>query len=45
VMSDRPANIQQTVDIDIAHPRDISSPRYLELRNGILEQLGLAHQV
>src|SRR5580698_242916 len=45
VMSGRPANIQQTVKIDIPHPRDISSPRYLELRNGILEQIGLAHQI
>jgi ABC-type nitrate/sulfonate/bicarbonate transport system ATPase subunit len=45
VMSGRPARIQQTVDIDIPHPRDLSSPRYLELRNGILAQLGLAHQV
>jgi ABC-type nitrate/sulfonate/bicarbonate transport system ATPase subunit len=45
VMSGRPANVQKIVDIDIAHPRDISSPRYLELRNGILEQLGLAHQI
>jgi ABC-type nitrate/sulfonate/bicarbonate transport system ATPase subunit len=45
VMSGRPANIQQTMNIDIPHPRDISSPRYLELRNGILEQLGLAHQI
>ena len=45
VMSGRPAGIQQTVKIDIPHPRDISSPRYLELRNGILEQLGLAHKI
>ncbi len=45
VMSGRPANIQKVVDIDISHPRDISSPRYLELRNGILEQLGLAHHI
>jgi ABC-type nitrate/sulfonate/bicarbonate transport system ATPase subunit len=45
VMSGRPANIQKIVSIDIPHPRDISAPRYLELRNGILEQLGLAHQV
>jgi ABC-type nitrate/sulfonate/bicarbonate transport system ATPase subunit len=45
VMSDRPAKIQQIVTIDIPHPRDISSPRYLELRNGILEQLGLAHRI
>ena len=27
VMSARPGRIQQIVDIDIAHPRDISSPR------------------
>jgi ABC-type nitrate/sulfonate/bicarbonate transport system ATPase subunit len=45
VMSDRPAKIQQIVTVDIAHPRDISSARYLELRNGIFKQLGLAHQI
>ena len=45
VMSDRPATIQQIVDIDIPHPRDISSPRYLELRDGIFEQIGLAHKI
>ncbi len=45
VMSARPAKIQQIVEIDIPHPRDISSPRYLELRDGIFEQIGLAHKV
>jgi ABC-type nitrate/sulfonate/bicarbonate transport system ATPase subunit len=45
VMSARPARIQQIVDIDIPHPRDISSTRYLELRDGIFEQIGLAHKV
>lgn len=45
VMSARPARIQEIVPIDIAHPRDISSPRYLELRDGIFEQIGLAHKV
>lgn len=45
VMSARPGRIQQIVPIDIAHPRDISSPRYLELRDGILNQIGLAHNV
>jgi NitT/TauT family transport system ATP-binding protein len=45
VMSDRPATIQQIVKVDIAHPRDISSARYLEVRNGIFRQLGLAHQI
>ena len=45
VMSDRPATIQQIVTIDIPHPRDIGSSRYLELRLGIFDQLGLAHKV
>ncbi len=45
VMSARPARIQRVVDIDIPHPRDISSRRYLELRDGIFEQIGLAHRV
>ena len=45
VMSARPATIQRVVEIDIPHPRDISSPRYLELRDGIFEQIGLAHRV
>ena len=45
VMSARPARIQRVVEIDIPHPRDISSPRYLELRDGIFEQIGLAHRV
>ena len=45
VMSARPARIQRIVDIDIAHPRDISSPRYLELRDDIFGEMGLAHQV
>jgi NitT/TauT family transport system ATP-binding protein len=45
VMSARPAIIQRVVNIDIPHPRDISSPRYLELRDGILQQIGLAHKI
>jgi NitT/TauT family transport system ATP-binding protein len=45
VMSARPATIQQIVTIDIPHPRDISSSRYLELRDGIFKQIGLAHHV
>ncbi len=45
VMSARPASIQRIVNIDIAHPRDISSSRYLELRDGIFQQIGLAHKI
>lgn len=45
VMSNRPARIQRIVDIDIAHPRDLSDPRYIELRDSIFEEIGLAHKV
>jgi NitT/TauT family transport system ATP-binding protein len=45
VMSARPAKIQRIVDIDMPHPRDISSLKYLGLRDGILEAIGLAHKV
>src|SRR5882724_11532503 len=44
VMSARPARVQQIVNVDIAHPRDISSARYLAVRDGIFEQIGLAHK-
>jgi ABC-type nitrate/sulfonate/bicarbonate transport system ATPase subunit len=45
VMSARPATIQKIVEIDIPRPRDISSARYLELRDGILAEIGLAHEI
>ena len=45
VLSARPARLSRIVEIDIPHPRDISSFRYLELRDGICEEIGLAHRV
>jgi ABC-type nitrate/sulfonate/bicarbonate transport system ATPase subunit len=45
VMSNRPASIRRVVEIDIPHPRDISSRRYIELRDEIFEEIGLAHKV
>jgi ABC-type nitrate/sulfonate/bicarbonate transport system ATPase subunit len=45
VLSARPAVVQEIVNIDIPHPRDISSSRYLELRDGILQQIGLACKI
>jgi len=45
VMSARPATIRKIVEIDIPRPRDISSPRYLELRDGILAEIGFAHEI
>ncbi len=45
VMSTRPARIRRVVDIDIPHPRDLSAPRYLQLRDSIFEEIGLAHKI
>jgi ABC-type nitrate/sulfonate/bicarbonate transport system ATPase subunit len=45
VMSSRPARIRRIVPIDLPHPRDLSSRRYLELRDGIFEEIGLAHRI
>lgn len=44
VMSSRPGRIRRIVDIALSHPRDLSSPRYIELRDILLEELGLAHK-
>jgi NitT/TauT family transport system ATP-binding protein len=45
VLSTRPGRIRRIVDIDIPHPRDLSDPRYLQLRDEIFAEIGLAHQV
>jgi NitT/TauT family transport system ATP-binding protein len=45
VLTARPAQIRRIVAIDLPHPRDLSSRRYLELRDGIFEEIGLAHRV
>ena len=45
VFSSRPAKIQDILTIDIAHPRNISSARYLEHRDDLLRKIGLAYTV
>ncbi len=45
VMSARPAQVRRVVEIDLPHPRDLSARRYLELRDSIFEEIGLAHKV
>ena len=37
--------VHSIVEVDIPHPRELSSPRYLQIRDGILEAIGLAHGV
>jgi NitT/TauT family transport system ATP-binding protein len=45
VMSQRPARIQRIIDVDIPHPRDLSAPRYIQLRDALFAEIGLAHKV
>jgi NitT/TauT family transport system ATP-binding protein len=45
VMSARPGRIRRIVDVDVPHPRDLSDPRYIALRDEIFAEIGLAHQV
>jgi NitT/TauT family transport system ATP-binding protein len=45
VMSARPATLRRIVPVDIAHPRDIGSPRYVALRSELHGEIGLAHAV
>ena len=45
VLSARPGLIRRVVEVDLPHPRDLSSPRYLALRDSILEEIGLAHRI
>lgn len=43
VLSSRPAKIQDVLSIDIPHPRNISSARYLAHRDDLLKKIGLAY--
>jgi NitT/TauT family transport system ATP-binding protein len=45
VLSSRPAKVEDILTIDIAHPRNISSPRYLQLRDELMSKIGLAYTV
>ena len=45
VLSARPGRVRRIVDIPIPHPRDLSDPRYIALRDEIFAEIGLAHQV
>ena len=45
VMSQRPATIQEIVEIDLPRPRDLDSPRYLEKRDQIFRIMGMSLRV
>ncbi len=39
ILSNKPANIKEEVFIDLPHPRDITSPQFVEYRNYITEKI------
>lgn len=45
IMSARPAVIRRVVRIDVPRPRDLSSPRYIELRDLVFDELGITHRI
>lgn len=45
VMSQRPATIQEVVEINLPRPRDLDSPRYLEKRDEIFRIMGMSLRV
>ena len=45
IMSKRPASIQGIVDVDLARPRDLDSPGYLEKRDRIFHAMGMSLRV
>ena len=45
IMTARPAKMRRIVPIDVPRPRDLSSPRYIELRDLVFDELGLAHRI
>jgi NitT/TauT family transport system ATP-binding protein len=45
ILSTRPSTIRRIVDVDLEHPRDLSSRGYIEVRDRIYEEIGLAHKV
>ncbi len=45
VMSNRPATIQEVVDVDLPRPRDLDSPGYLEKRDRIFRVMGMSLRV
>ena len=45
ILSSRPATIETIVPVPLAHPRDLSSPEYLRLRDTLLDRVGLPRSV
>lgn len=45
VMSPRPGTIREVVDVDLARPRDLNSPGYIEKRDAIFRIMGMSSRI
>src|SRR6202045_131699 len=45
VMSPRPGTIQEVVEINLARPRDLNSPGYIEKRDAIFQVMGMSSRI
>ncbi|MBM7118069.1 ABC transporter ATP-binding protein [Archangium primigenium] len=45
VLSAPPGRLQRSLDIAMPHPRDLTSPEYLQHHRQLLDELGLAHRI
>ena len=45
VMSQRPGTIRRQIEIDLARPRDLDSPEYLQVRDEIFQTMGMSLKV
>jgi NitT/TauT family transport system ATP-binding protein len=45
VMSNRPATIEEIIDVNLPRPRDLDSPGYLEKRDRIFRVMGMSLRV
>jgi len=45
VFSARPGRIEEIVDVDLPHPRDLGAPEYGQVKNRLYERLGVSHRI
>lgn len=45
VMTARPGRIADVVPVDLPHPRDLGSPEYGRIKNGLYGLLGVSHEI
>jgi ABC-type nitrate/sulfonate/bicarbonate transport system ATPase subunit len=45
VFSARPGRIEEVIDVDLPHPRDLGAPEYGQVKNRLYERLGVSHRI